>query len=492
MAPPGEAPRPAGTNEATLEISSLPPLSLESRLGELIRYPHGCLEQTTSALFPQFFLPGLMQLSSAQKAEIDKNVKAGLERMRAFQGAEGGFQYWPGGGGAGVQLWVTSYVGHFLIEAERRGYPLPPEMRSRWTQFQRTRAQSWAPGKSESVVEQAYRLYTLAVAGEPELGAMNRLREERPEGLAQWLLSGAYHAAGVRDAADVLSQSAGLSPLAPAAGDPASGSTFASPLRDKGLVLQMLALRRDVSRGKELAEDISGSLSSEQWHHTQALAHALLGLTQFYGAQEVAGFDYEVSLGTVPPQRASSREPVVRRPLPGLGDSGGELVFRNLSDRRLFAMLVSRGVPPAGSEEGSSAGLALAVDYANGRGETLDPAELAQGAEVTARLSVRNLTGRRLENLALTVMSPSGWEIRNPRWEGSASTGTRLDYQDVRDDRVHSYYGLAPGEERPVLLRFTAAYRGRFYLPAASVEAMYEATLNASAGGRWVVVRGGP
>ena len=46
-----------GTNEVTLEASSIPPLNLEKRLGDLIRYPYGCLEQTTSTLFPQFFLP---------------------------------------------------------------------------------------------------------------------------------------------------------------------------------------------------------------------------------------------------------------------------------------------------------------------------------------------------------------------------------------------------------------------------------------------------
>ena len=36
-----------GTNSATIELSSIPPMNLDKRLKYLIRYPHGCIEQTT-------------------------------------------------------------------------------------------------------------------------------------------------------------------------------------------------------------------------------------------------------------------------------------------------------------------------------------------------------------------------------------------------------------------------------------------------------------
>lgn len=44
-----------GTNAVTLEVSVLPPLNLEKRLQFLIQYPHGCVEQTTSSVFPQLY-----------------------------------------------------------------------------------------------------------------------------------------------------------------------------------------------------------------------------------------------------------------------------------------------------------------------------------------------------------------------------------------------------------------------------------------------------
>ena len=41
-----------GTNSGSIEVSSVPPLDLDKRLKYLIRYPHGCIEQTTSSVFP--------------------------------------------------------------------------------------------------------------------------------------------------------------------------------------------------------------------------------------------------------------------------------------------------------------------------------------------------------------------------------------------------------------------------------------------------------
>lgn len=49
-----------GTNYATVEVSTFPPINLDQRLKYLVRYPHGCIEQTTSAAFPQLALDKVM------------------------------------------------------------------------------------------------------------------------------------------------------------------------------------------------------------------------------------------------------------------------------------------------------------------------------------------------------------------------------------------------------------------------------------------------
>lgn len=110
----------AATSTAVVEISSLPGMNLQNRLDYLIEYPHGCIEQTTSAVFPQLVLNQLTDLDDYKKPLVDKNVKAGIARMQNFQRPDGGFSYWPGGNES--DEWGSNYAGHFLTEAQANGF----------------------------------------------------------------------------------------------------------------------------------------------------------------------------------------------------------------------------------------------------------------------------------------------------------------------------------------------------------------------------------
>ncbi|HVV53968.1 MAG TPA: MG2 domain-containing protein, partial [Mucilaginibacter sp.] len=183
-----------GTNKATLEVAIIPPMDLSKRLDYLIEYPYGCVEQTTSSAFPQLFLGQLLDLSSEQKAEIDRNVKATINRLKNFQVSDGGLSYWPDEGES--DEWGTNYAGHFMLEAQAKGYSLPIGFMEHWKKYQKLKALTWGPDTRSfygSDLIQAYRLYLLALARAPELGAMNRLREFKyisPE--ARWRLAAAY------------------------------------------------------------------------------------------------------------------------------------------------------------------------------------------------------------------------------------------------------------------------------------------------------------
>ncbi|HRH61588.1 MAG TPA: alpha-2-macroglobulin family protein, partial [Chitinophagaceae bacterium] len=107
------------SSKATLEISSIPAINLQKRLSYLIQYPHGCIEQTTSSVFPQLVLSQLMDLSDNRKKEINKNIQAGIQKLQNFQQSDGGFSYWPGSGYS--DEWGSNYAGHFLLEASARG-----------------------------------------------------------------------------------------------------------------------------------------------------------------------------------------------------------------------------------------------------------------------------------------------------------------------------------------------------------------------------------
>jgi uncharacterized protein YfaS (alpha-2-macroglobulin family) len=480
----------AGTNSVTLEASAVPPLNLERRLDFLIRYPHGCVEQVTSSVFPQLYLAQLVKLEEGRKQTVEKNVQAGIDRLRGFQIPSGAFVYWPGGGwnagSMGAQnAWATNYVGHFLLESERLGYGVSAAMLADWVKYQKSAAQSWSAGSGTSVLDQAYRLYTLALAKQPELGAMNRLREmPNLPSVARWQLAAAYAQAGLNDAANDLLKDDRVQIGDYAAPD----NTFGSRLRDTAIVLNSALLLERKDQLKDLVDQVSGELASDNWQSTQSVAYALLAMSKFVGAGDATAFNFERSVGGGALQAVKSAAPIASSVLKDFPNAGAVVKVKNTSGRTLFGSIVVRGVAKAGEETASSSGLSMSVDYTDADGNALDVSSLRQGADIIAHISVSNGTRTALENLALTQIVPSGWEIHNMRMDGEAAARPALDYQDIRDDRIYRYFGLKAGETKRFSTLLNAAYLGHYYLPSVSVEAMYDASKEARTTGQWVDV----
>ncbi len=488
--PPVSLPGLAGTNEVALEVSRTPPLDLGRRLQYLMRYPHGCVEQTVSSAFPQLYLSRLLELSEDGKARVETNVKAGLARLQSFQTTGGGFGYWPRDDDPAD--WVTNYAGHFLVEAQAAGYLIPPGMLDQWTRFQRRRARAWVPGSGRAELVQAYRLFTLALAGSPELGAMNQLRERGSLPVtARWRLAATYELAGQPEAADALARPGPVTvePYRELAG------TFGSDLRDRAMILEsLLIMGRSDSIGP-LVQSLSQSLTARRWLSTHETAYALLALARSVGEGRVGdetAFSYAWRGGDR--VSVSSPTPVVQRTLGTDGSMEATLVVENRGETALYPRLILSGLPPLGKETAASNGLVLTVEYQTTGGVALDPARLDQGTDFKTIVTVIS-TGERgdYEQLALSHAVPSGWEIHNERMgPGGRRPPAGIHYQDIRDDRVYTYFDLKAGETKSVELLANASYLGRFYLPPVGVEAMYDATINARVVGRWIeVVRAG-
>ena len=109
---------------------------------------------------------------------------------------------------------------------------------------------------------------------------------------------------------------------------------------------------------------------------------------------------------------------------------------------------------------------------------------------IYAVVTVTNTGSATVRDLALNHKFPSGWEIQNDRlYSQAASYPSGVTYQDIRDDRVYSFFNLGAGKSVTVETKLIATYPGRFYLPAVSCTAMYDATVAALVPGRWVEVK---
>lgn len=478
----------AGTNTASLEVSSLPPINLTGRMRYLLQYPYGCVEQTTSSVFPQLFLANIKSLSPEEKGMVQRNVKAGIDRLKSFAHPTGGFAYWPGAEEA--DSWSSTYAGHFLLEAERQGYLVSTDLLKKWKKFQRKKSQEWRKHSeyNSSELIQAYRLYTLALAGDADLTSMNRLREAPAlPSVASWMLAAAYATAGQEAAAkDIVTRL----PLTVKPYQEMAYS-YGSDVRDKAIILETLVKLNDRTRAFELVKELSVSLSNENyWMSTQAVAWAFKSIGAFAGQDQrgelqfTYGFDgKEVS--------ASTELAVAQVTLPVEAAKNRQLKLTNRGKGPLFVRLLTQGVPARGQEQDAEKNLRLAVNYTTPDGRELDPSRLEPGSEFIAEITVTNpgLRGN-YKNLALNQMVPAGWEINNLRFEEIQSrlSGDVPTYQDFRDDRVFTYFDLKANERKTFRVLLTASYSGEFYLPSISCEAMYDGSVYARKKGQVVVV----
>ena len=368
-APEGAFPGLAGTNQATLEVSRVPPIDLGRRLEYLLAYPHGCVEQTVSAAFPQLFLGKLLELTPEKQARVETNVKAALERLRRFQASDGGFGYWPGDDDSAD--WATNYAGHFAVEAQKAGYLPPPGLLDQWTSFQRRRARGWVPGEGQAELTQAYRLFTLALAGAAELPAMNQLRERASLPVAaKWRLAAAYQLAAQPEAARAL-----------AAGGPVTiapyrelGGTYGSDLRDRAMVLEAVVLLGMAEHVGPLAKSLSESLSRNAWLSTQETAYALLALSKAVTdpkGEAKSAFSFEWNGGAA--TAVTSASPIVERRLEVGKAAAPRLVVRNTGTTVLYPRLILSGLPPVGRETAASNGFSLEVQYLTPRRQAARP-----------------------------------------------------------------------------------------------------------------------
>jgi len=482
------------TNKGTLELANIPPINLEARLDYLIRYPYGCAEQTTSSVFPQLALKNLVQTSQDDLQLMDRNIKAGIQRLKNFQTPEGAISMWPGEYSY-YSEWCTNYAGHFLIEAQKKGYELPIGFLPQWKKFQKKRALEWtANDNTSNDAVQAYRLYTLALAGIPELGAMNRLKEMLSISLtSKWILAGAYILAGQLAVATSIVNNLGSNVVYKAGYY--SQINYGSHTRDKAMILEVMAQLGDLQKALPLAKELSAKLSSGEYMNTQETAYSLIALgklSEKSGKRENLNFDY--AFNSSKKINANSELPLYQVKLTGaeLNKSKGEFRVKNNARSVQYARLILSGIPAAGNEPEVSNNISISVQYTDMKSNELNPAAIAQGTTFIANVTVRNpgVMGD-YSNVALRQIFPSGWEIMNLRINSEQDSELKLklgDYQDIRDDRVYTFFKLKPNEMRIFNLTLTASYEGKFYLPAQIVEDMYMGNVNASTQGQWIEV----
>ena len=471
----------ANTNQATIEISSFPQINFSDRLQYLIRYPHGCLEQTVSAVFPQLYMHDLFELSQSDKNTISQNIKAGIQKLNSFQLTSGGFTYWPGNYKANE--WVSNYAGHFLIEAEKQGYALPYNFKNNWIAYQKQVARSWRKTKDNSYVEQAYRLYTLALAQSPELSIMNRLREDKKnDNIAKLRLALAYAIIGQKEAATELMNNASLIDYTKV-----FQVNHGATLINKSIALEAYQALNHESKAREMLQDITDELNSNNYLNTKTTANCLLALCNYY--QQTSNQPLLAKLNTNGKKTNINTQKSIWKKEVKINQGDNQITINNNGKKALYVKINYSGVPEINNEESLSKNLITKINYMDNYGKLIDITKLSQGVSFVAQIEVKNIVNKSVKDVALTYQITSGWELLNTRYAiDDNSLTNNIDYADIRDNAIHYYLDLKNNETKSFKVKINTTYLGNYYLPGTHVEAMYNQNYMSHTKGKWINV----
>ena len=482
-----------GFSPATLEgqllFSGKPPLNLGRYIRELKAYPYGCLEQTTSGLFPQLYTNAAQLKALGIKGDSDDKRRAavdfGIARLLQMQRDDGGFALWSKEGPE--EYWLTAYVMDFLTRAGEQGYSVPAGSITsgnnrllRYLQQPSLMSIRYSDDAQASrFAVQAYAALVLARQQKAPLGTLREVWERRSQaraglplvqlGLALKLAGDAPRAAQAIELGLNTSRQDARRWMA----------DYGSGLRDNALMLSLLEENRLLPEAQNrLLNVLSQEAFGQRWLSTQEMNALFLAAR---GLQDLPGsWQAQTSLQAQP----LSGDKGLSRTL--TGDQLAALSVTNTGAQPLWLRLDSSGYPQSAPGESGNV-LKIERQFLDANGQLRSLSSLRSGELVLVHLQVK--ASQNVPDALVVDLLPAGLELENQNLASSSASlqengaevqnllnqmqQADIQHIEFRDDRFVA--AVAVNAYSPVTLVYLAraVTPGTYEVPVPQVESMY-------------------
>nr|WP_255216695.1 alpha-2-macroglobulin family protein [Pseudenhygromyxa sp. WMMC2535] len=484
---------------------------VEDAVAYLVRYPYGCVEQTSSSLLPLVPLGQLAEQGYPLGIEDTKTyVRAGVDRLRAMQLSSGGFSYWPGG--ATEAPYASAYATWVLTLAARAGYEVPEPMLDRAESYLRRMLSTWlartAPPEDQAI-EAALIAWSLSERGAAPPEALDELYAERHR-LPVFAAAMLDLAIANTDADDprlpglLTELQANIDEREAVAKVETSGPTWTwywdTEVRSSALVtLAMLAIDPEHPLVPKLARGLLAARQGGRWANTQENALVLLALAEYAAVYEAEAPDFEgrVWLANQPVAAIQIHDrsfgfedgfTAMDALLAAVHGEGGaaqaarggadQLILERAGSGRMYYRVGLEWASTATDLPAKAEGVAIRRQLRSAQGPLDEAPSVAPGTLLALDVELESRAA--LDYLAAELPLPAGLEaVDLELGKGGAAmriSGARagwVSHQELHRDRALIFADhLPPGTHRTtVFLRATTP--GDYVMPAASAELMY-------------------
>lgn len=489
------------TVDRKLIVSKSPMVEFTRDLSYLLRYPYGCIEQTTSQGFPLLYYrnvsSGVLSSDDMEVKNANYIVNEVIKRIYLMQLYNGGFAYWPGQGRE--SFWGSVYATHFLVEAQRAGYSVDDEVLNKALDYLKQKANEkqvidyyYTYTQMRPIYPRAnfYSLYVLALAGQPQRSTMNFYlsKLDHLTSDSKYLLSAAYVLSGDPSRSKELIQSSFTSESKIRS----TGGSFYSPIRDEAIALNAL-LDADPTNDQipVMARHLSDALKERRWFSTQERSFTLIALGRIAkeAANTTINAEIQVSGKTIGTFKNSTE------PLELTGNNvKGNVSISTSGEGTLYYFWESEGISKDGSYVEEDNYIKVRRTFYNENGSVANLRNIKQNDRLIVELKLSKNFSTSIDNVVVTDMLPGCFEVENPRfgelpdyrWIRSAS---RPEYADFRDDRVHLFTDLNYSGERKYYYMVRAVSKGHYQLGPVAADAMYNNEYHSYHGAGEVIVK---
>ena len=501
--PPFEIPQ----QQMRLTVSPQPPLNLAEHLNQLMQYPYGCLEQTTSRLWP-LLVSTQAELerytgntgSVRQQSLITQRpaaVKAALGRIASMERGDGSFGLW--NNQSNEEHWLTAYATHALLTAKEQGYTVDDALLNR--ALQRLRAYVTTQGKLWSESQRysswpdhyhlAYRAYAALVLARKQQVTLSELRTlydgyakqaKTPLPLAQLAL--ALELTGdVRRAKEAWAAALSNSPRPQGyAGD------YGTPVRDLAWVSTLALQSQLVNNPLQGLMALRDQLLDSRWLSTQD-RWALFNLGHNLEANALPAWQLELTTNgqAAAPQTLSQGFSQMWQ-----GEQvPATLNIDNPNAQPLFVSLQYSGYPTEAPAPVSD-GINVTRVFYNLQGEPININQVTSGDLILVRLDISTAKLRIPDALVVDLL-PAGFELENQNLASAVKMqdiqvqgktvaqwldGSSIVHEEYRDDRYVAAIQLSRKVSQIFYLA-RAVTPGRYTVPPTLIEDMYRPWLRA-------------
>jgi len=517
-------------------ISSLPVVLAQGLSSYLINYQNYCSEQIISSAMPRLVLPKwpvvpvfahvLQPTLQEKKISNEEALSNFLDVLHSRQNGQGGFGLWSATPDA--EPFVSAYAMNFLIEARDRGVSVPKDMFDAGNHYLRQLAGDNGMDSLDKLRQRAYAVYLLTRQGNVttnDLAAVQkRLQDAHPDEwkndlAAAWLAASYQLLKQDKQAAQLIAGPQKLLERNDRDKNYVYGYYYDALIRDSS-VLYVLG-KHFPERARNLSprvwENIGYALS-HRWYNTLSSSMTILALDAY--ANDTAGDTAKLGIDEVHADGAVKAIATLQGNLMQAGSwtsAAARLRYINGGSVSAWYVASQGGYDRDAPGKAVKDGLEIIREYTDTSGKSLG--EVKVGEEIDVHVKIRATRDRDVSNIAIVDLLPGGFEavIQPPpevtdhqedgseqndqggdskvsasAWRspvGLSSSTWTPEYADIREDRV-VIYGIATTDVREFVYRIKATNAGKFIVPPAYGESMYDREIQArSPGGATLTVR---